>query len=298
MTKKTLAGILSELRERRGFDAKSFLARKLIRINNWFLEHGIDSCVIGVSGGIDSAVAVALLSKAAKLPASPIKGVLALSIPIYNAGTTGQKEATDCAWLATRQLNNVDYKIVDISDAFGSVANASQKKEDGVHKFYSEWVLGQLAPIMRTPVVYYHAAELQARGYKSVVAGTINRDEGAYIGYFGKASDATVDIQLLHDLHKSEVMALARLLEVPNGIVGRAPTGDVFDGKTDGELIGAPYWFIELYQLIREYDYKICPWVELSLEEARQFCEFQTVLDALHAKNKHKYQVGHPSFHI
>ncbi|WP_258957573.1 hypothetical protein [Legionella sainthelensi] len=43
----------------------------------------------------------------------------------------------------------------------------------------------------------------------------MNRDEGSYVGFFGKASDAMVDIQLISDLHKSEVKKLALFLNIP-----------------------------------------------------------------------------------
>ena len=74
--------------------------------------------------------------------------------------------------------------------------------------------------------------------------------QGGYIGFFGKASDGMVDIQLISDLHKSEVHALARHLDVPASVIAAVPTGDVFDGRTDEEMIGASYDFIELYMLV------------------------------------------------
>jgi NAD+ synthase (glutamine-hydrolysing) len=86
------------------------------------------------------------------------------------------------------------------------------------------WAAGQLAPYLRTPTLYYLTSLLTQEGMKAVVCGTTNRDEGAYLGFFGKASDGMVDLQLIADLHKSEVYALGKLLAVPEKILTRTPT--------------------------------------------------------------------------
>src|SRR5690606_27646773 len=117
----------------------------------------------------------------------------------------------------------------------------------------NNWDEGQLASIVRTPCLYYNAAILQSQGFKSIVVGTTNRDEGSYIGFFGKASDAMVDLQPIADIHKSEVYEVAKLLNIPQEIIDAKPRGDVYDGRCDEEMIGAPYWFLEMYLLMKQY---------------------------------------------
>ena len=136
---------------------------------------------------------------------------------------------------------------------------------------------------MRTPALYGAAALLQSHGLRSVVVGTTNRDEGAYLGFFGKASDGMVDLQPISDLHKSEVRALARHLGVPEEVVLAVPSGDVHDGRVDEEMIGASYDEVELALRMREL--ALAPTSPPAIERK-------------HAENRHKYVAGDPAVHL
>ena len=106
-----------------------------------------------------------------------------------------------------------------------------------------------------------------------------------------------VDLQPISDLHKSEVYALAKLLEIPQDIIDAPPAGDVYDGRVDEEMIGAPYWFVELYLLyLSAQDESLLQ--TLSDEERQQFEHYQANLEELHRKNAHKYWVGSPAVHL
>src|SRR4029079_19460688 len=122
------------------------------------------------------------------------------------------------------------------------------------------------------------------------VVGTTNRDEGAYLGFFGKASDAMVDLQPISDLHKSEVRALARLLAVPAAVIDAEPSGDVWDGRTDAQMIGATYDDVELVLRLRELEMDPAAVAELRGASA--------AVDRLHRTNAHKYAVGSPAVHL
>jgi NAD+ synthase (glutamine-hydrolysing) len=123
----------------------------------------------------------------------------------------------------------------------------------------------------------------------SVVVGTTNRSEGAYIGFFGKASDGMVDIQPIYDIHKSEVYQVAKLLGVPQNIIDATPSGDVFDGRVDEQMIGASYDFLELYQLIlsNPNKYSILDCI-MSNNAKEEFDMYAKVIETLHTKNNHK----------
>ena len=106
----------------------------------------------------------------------------------------------------------------------------------------SPWSEGQLLCVLRTPALCTARSPCCRRTATArVVVGTTNRDEGAYLGFFGKASDAMVDLQPISDLHKSEVRAPWRgWLGVPAAVVDAEPSGDVWDGRDDdGQMIGA-----------------------------------------------------------
>jgi hypothetical protein len=150
------------------------------------------------------------------------------------------------------------------------------------------WSEGQALSVVRTPALYGAAALLQAHGFRSLVVGTTNRDEGSYLGFFGKASDAMVDLQPISDLHKSEVRALAHYFGVPAAVVDAIPRGDVHDGRSDEEMIGASYDEIELYLRLRE----------LGLSELASLLPQRAALERQHARNAHKYRVGDPAVHL
>lgn len=287
---------LQALRQRRGFDANIFLEQKLHRINSFFAATGLNAAVVGISGGVDSALVAALLSAASQNSNSTIQKIQCIIAPIHGEGTTGQTFATQKALEqceALKQKNKkIDYLVHDLSNAYFSII------KDGKTEDYSAWAKGQMASVLRTPVFYYHAAILQEQGFKSLVVGTTNRDEGAYIGFFGKASDGMVDLQPIGDMHKSEVYQIAKKLGVLPKILEDAPRGDVWDGKVDEEMIGAPYWFLELYQLLLEYREEETFSAGLDVETLALYQIYKNNIEQLHRHNLHKYQVGSPAHYL
>jgi SNF2 family DNA or RNA helicase len=83
----------------------------------------------------------------------------------------------------------------------------------------SNWASGQLVSNIRAPAIYFANALNFKNENNAVVCGTINRDEGAYVGYFGKVSDSVVDLQLIFDIHKSEVNNLATYFQKRNALL-------------------------------------------------------------------------------
>jgi len=277
----------------RAFDALYVYAAKLRLINEFFTKENLNACVLGLSGGVDSSLVYKMFLDASKQPGSPLKCVMGCFMPIYSNGITGQ----DSALMHVGELINVcrfsdafQFRMIDLSEAskaYNTVVVRDTKD--------SNWLQGQIDSIVRTPALYGMAAKLQHEGFKSIVIGTTNRDEGAYIGFFGKASDGMVDLQPIGDLHKSEVYALAELCGVPQSIINRKPMGDVHDAKTDEEMIGAPYEILEAYTIL----------LELGLHDQIQNLylnpEFKTYIDnieKIHKHNAHKYKVGSPARYI
>lgn len=302
-----LQALVDHYKVRRNFNAQQYLEDKVAALNNFFRTQGIDSVVMGLSGGIDSAVVLYLLHAASQVEDSPLDHIVALSLPIHKAkGVSGQQAAADKAHLAYKRLPNpniVTYRERDLSAAYAAIVDTCDHPLSQV-----AWAEGQMASVLRTPIFYYYAAQEQTAGYRSLVVGTTNRDEGAYLGFFGKASDAMVDMQPIGDLHKSEVYKLAALLGVPTYLIEDTPRGDVWDERVDEQMIGAPYWMVELYQqmLSDGYDY-----VEtdifgdperytgmLSEESELLFKQYAGAIEALHKTNSHKYAVGNPAHFV
>ena len=293
-----LVGFLQGLRRRRGFEVRSYVQAKVTLLNEYLGDSGLQACLVGVSGGVDSAVTLALACQAARAPGSPIKKVVAALMPMFVAeGVTHQ----DLALARGREVAErfgVEPVTVDLSLAHVAVKGAVDAATGTIG---GPWAAGQLVSYLRAPALYYLTSLLAQQGFPAVLLGTTNRDEGGYIGFFGKASDGMVDIQLISDLHKSEVYRTARHLGVPEGVIDATPTGDVFDGRTDEEMIGASYDFIELYTLYLTLGgdaERSRLEAGLSEEARRQFEELRSRLEALHGYNAHKYLGGSPAIHL
>lgn len=292
-----LVALLAELRRRRGFAAQRCVQAKISLLNTYMAATGLRSCVVGVSGGVDSAVTLALACAAMRAPGSPIQRVVAALVPMFVAeGATNQDLALArgrevAEWFAAQAVT------VDLSAGHVAVKAAV---DGALGLVGGPWAAGQLVSYLRAPAFYYLTSLLAQEGLPAVLLGTTNRDEGGYIGFFGKASDGMVDIQLISDLHKSEVYALARRLEVPASVIAAAPTGDVFDGRTDEQMIGASYDFVELYTLwlAQDGDLRDRLLAALGAEARAQFADQGARLEALHACNAHKYLGGSPAIHL
>lgn len=285
--------LLRSLRDGRGFDVDEVLASKVGRLMRWFDAEGLDAAVVGVSGGIDSAVVLGVLAAAQRDPESSLQRLVAAVLPVAGLGATGQSDAEARARVVAEHFE-VEAWVCPLGDAhvsmMTSLAQASGIEFDG-------WSAGQLLAVERTPALYGAVALLRSAGHRAVVVGTTNRDEGAYLGFFGKASDGAVDLQPISDLHKSEVRAMALHLGLPRSIVDEAPRGDVWDGRSDEEMIGCSYDDVELVLRLRELG-RDPLLIAKSLADPQRLRAASDAVDRLHQENRHKYAVGSPAVHL
>lgn len=260
---------------------------KIIKIvsalNKFFREENLNACTVGISGGIDSAVVLALLQEAKNTVGSPIEKIVPVSLPFKQAkGATEQAEAEDFANLVCKTLTGKDIKVIDLSRAYISLLGTSDIPDDDEYS----WANGQMLSVMRTPALYHQAALLQKDGYRSIVVGTINQSE-FHLGYWGKTSDMAVDLQPIINLLKFEVYAIAEALGVPQEIINREPKGDVSTGETDLQMMGAPYQFVDMYV----HD-------KVRSEQNIDLDNYKGYVDALNEKqilrNNHKFRIGYP----
>ncbi|MEO8351899.1 MAG: NAD(+) synthase [Chthoniobacteraceae bacterium] len=274
--------LLARLRASRGFDAAEVAEAKCGRLARWFAHENLNAAVVGVSGGVDSAVVLALLRQLQLR--GVLRRVVALLLPVDARGATEQETALTRGRLAADAFD-VEIWEAPLTEAHAATVEALSR---GSALAFDAWSEGQLLSVMRTPALYGAAALLQAHGYRSLVVGTTNRDEGSFLGFFGKSSDGMVDLQPISDLHKSEVRALARHFGVPAAIVDAAPSGNVHDGRCDEEMIGASYDEVELFLRLRELELDPSPVRPRAL----------AAIERQHAVNQHKYRVGNPSVHL
>lgn len=275
---------LDEYRAKRGFDVKEWTNKKCSMFNDYMKKCGLKACCVSLSGGVDSAVTLAMMKHASKMEGSPIQKVLGIAQPIHSSAWALDR-ATECAKALDCELVTVDQS--DIHSQLQKCVDTAVGIEG------KPFATGQLRSYMRTPVGYYVAQLISQSGFPCVVMGTGNKDEDGYLAYFCKAGDGVVDVQLVADIHKNEVFDVGRHLGVPASILDAAPSADLWDGQTDEEELGFTYDFIELftgdYNKLSEDDQK--KWVaSLGDEGKAQFEEWRKACVAVHNRNKHKFE--------
>lgn len=292
-----LKEIQKEIRKKRNFNPKDYIEQKSNLLNEYMNKYGLKACVIAISGGIDSAVVLGIVKKASEQTNSPIKKIVPMLLPILKStGVTNQNEATNRGKELCEKLDLKPY-IIDLT----SVNNEIRKSLEPVIEIKGEdWAIGQLGPYSRTPVLYYTTSLLNQEGFGAIICGTTNKDEGAYLGYVGKASDGMVDVQVISDIHKSEVYQVAHELGIPKSIIEATPSGDMYDSRTDETVFGASYDFVELYlnYLNMEDSEKEKLISSLDEKSKEQFDFYAKNLENLHKYNLHKYMAKSPAVHL
>ena len=182
--------------------------------------------VIGVSGGIDSAVSSTLCAKTG-FP------VICVEMPIHQAENQVSRAKEHIENLKKR-FPNVRSTFFDLTNVFDTFKNQDVWNNDNPQLNLS---LANTRARLRMTTLYYFAG---LNNY--LVAGTGNKVEDFGIGFYTKYGDGGVDLSPIADLMKSEVYAIGKFLEVPKSILIAAPTDGLFgDHRTDEDQIGASY---------------------------------------------------------
>lgn len=288
---------IKDYRKFRNFNTEQYIQKKCQLINEYFKKANLKSAVVAVSGGIDSAIVLSLINEAQKKTDSPIKNIYALLLP-SKIGVSLQEDATKKGKLLCQSMN-IKPHIIEMAPIVNIIKNSL---EEIIDKTGDDWATGQLVSYARTPVLYYMTSILTAHNQSGLICGTTNLDEGAYLGYVGKASDGMVDIQVISDIHKSEVYKVAEALHIPQIIIEAKPSGDMYDARYDEEVFGAPYDFVELYLFYLSLSAtEKETWENFYLKHKNDkeiFNKFKNNLENLRRHNAHKYSVGSPAYHL
>ena len=199
-------------------------------IINWLKDYAtnakVNGFVVGVSGGIDSALTSTLCAKTG-LP------TLCVEMPIHQAASQVSRAEEHIAQLKEK-FDNVSEVRTDLTSTFEEFKNAVPTTSD---KAKLDLSLANTRARLRMTSLYYLAGI-----HGLLVAGTGNKVEDFGVGFYTKYGDGGVDLSPIADLMKSEVYALAAHLEVPYSIQKAAPTDGLFgDSRTDEDQIGASY---------------------------------------------------------
>lgn len=195
-------------------------------ISNYANKHDIKTLVVGVSGGIDSAVVSTLCARTG-VP------TLAVSMPIRQSEHTHDLSLKHCAWLL-RNFDFTDHYNVDLTSVFDQFEKATELYND-------ELAYANSRSRLRMMTLYQIA---QSRS--GIVVGTGNRVEDFGVGFFTKYGDGGVDISPIADCLKTEVWDMGRELGVLSEIIEAEPTDGLWaDGRTDRDQIGMDYADLE-----------------------------------------------------
>ena len=185
------------------------------------------SFVVGVSGGIDSAV-VSTLCAETDLP------VYALGMPIHQNKDQETLSDAHLEWLKSKYSNVTTLKF-DLTSTFETF------KYDLERYATDELALANTRSRLRMVTLYQIAGQ-----FKGLVVGTGNKVEDYGIGFYTKYGDGGVDIAPIADLYKTEVWELGKYLGVSKEIIEASPTDGLWDDKrTDEDQLGASYAQLE-----------------------------------------------------
>ncbi len=199
-------------------------------IINWLKEYAVtarmEGFVVGVSGGIDSAVTSTLCAKTGLR-------TLCVEMPIHQAQSQVTRAQEHISQLKKRFANVTDVRV-DLTPVFEEFKTEIPPTDDDT---YLDLSLANTRARLRMTTLYYFAGL-----HRYLVCGTGNKVEDFGVGFYTKYGDGGVDLSPIADLLKSEVYKVGKYLEVPQSILDAAPTDGLFgDSRTDEDQIGASY---------------------------------------------------------
>lgn len=198
-----------------------------IELINWLQkkvnEAGAKGLVFGLSGGIDSAVIAGLAKKA--FPDDS----LGIIMPCHSNPIDEEHGI-----LVAKALDLKTAKV-DLSTSFDTLLDAMPDKSE------NKLAVSNLKPRLRMTTLYYYG---QSNNY--LVVGSSNKSEFK-VGYFTKHGDSGVDLLPLASFVKSEIVALARYLNIPDIVIEKPPTAGLWENQTDEDEMGFSYDVLDNY---------------------------------------------------
>jgi len=221
----------------RTLDINMELQRICDFIRQYLENSGLSRLIIGLSGGIDSAVSLALSVRA--IGRDKVHGVM---LPYRNSQPSSLSDAQELA-----EQMGVQSEVIEVTPMVDSYLERFASAADNLRR-------GNLVARMRMCVLYDLSAQ-----YNALVVGTSNRSE-LLTGYFTQHGDGACAFEPIGHLYKTEVGALARHLKITDAIINKQPSADLWQGQTDEEEMGITYAELdEILWLLTEHTPPLAP---------------------------------------
>lgn len=240
------------------------MEQKIATIVKWLQEKveqaNVKGLLVGLSGGLDSAVIANLIHQACP------NDSLAVIMPIQS----NPEDIIDAD--KTVEACGINSLTIDLSTSHEQLFQTIKKtvQTDGTWNESQERIAdANLRARVRMSTLYTIATN-----HQYLVVGTDNAAEW-YTGYFTKYGDGGVDLQPIIDLTKQEVADMATYLNVPQSVIQKKPSADLWIGQTDEEEMGTSYHYIDAY-----IEGKDVPDTD------------KKIIEALHNKTAHKRQIA------
>ena len=208
------------------------VSQRVDTIKNWIVNYvnsmpkKADTLVVGVSGGIDSAVVSTI---------SSMTGIdtIVLSMPIKQIKTQDDLSKLHCNWLV-ENFKKTKYLNIDLDNVFSNFENA-------VGSNNNEHAFANSRARLRMTTLYQVAGS-----NNGIVVGTGNKVEDFGVGFYTKYGDGGVDISPIADCTKTEVWEMGEFLEIDHKIISAPPTDGLWvDGRNDEDQLGMTYKELE-----------------------------------------------------
>lgn len=211
-------------------------------IRNDTLKAGVNGAVVGISGGIDSALAATFAVKA-------LGNDKVLGIHMPESGLTPAEDSEDAKALAS--WLDIEFRTIDISGIISAFTAAAAGSESA-----DRLSMGNLKARIRMSLLYFHANRMNR-----LVIGTGNKTE-ILLGYFTKYGDGGVDLEPIGGLYKTEVWELSRRFGIPDSLITKKPSAGLWAGQTDEAELGISY--VKVDQVLKMLEQNEDPEIILS----------------------------------
>ena len=195
-----------------------------------FKKAGFSKAVLGLSGGIDSALVAYLLRDALGK-----ENVLAIMMPYKSSNPDSLNHAK--LVIEDLGINSKTIEITDMIDAYFK----NEKEATSLR-------MGNKMARERMSILFDYSSKENA-----LVVGTSNKTE-IYLGYSTQFGDAACALNPIGDLYKTNIWDLSRYLKIPNELIEKKPSADLWEGQTDEQEMGLTYKEADqvMYRLLEE----------------------------------------------